>query len=102
MVMADKIALRKTISEKCGFDYEIIKHFNNNSLVFILGNSKKIEFEKEGELIKIIFKGAKLMRDYFKVVKEDSSSYNIWGGRLYININQFGNYINKKKLNTFF
>jgi hypothetical protein len=98
--MVNEIVLGRTITEKCGFDYEIIKQFDNDSLIFILENSKKIEFEKESKLIKIIFKSAKLIKDYFIITGEDSSEYFIWGGKLYLNANQFGNYVNKKKLNA--
>jgi hypothetical protein len=92
--MHNRVVKSETLGEKCGIDREVINNFSGDSIMFILKNKKRIEFERKDNLLEIHLKG-KLIKDYFKITGEKSNSYHVWGGRLYLDFKSFKNYISK-------
>ncbi len=91
---------RKTLANKFFMDEISLENFSNQAISFLIySNPKHFEIVFDSISPRIIFKKAKLIKDYFNVTGENNSEYKekIKSGKLYLTRNQFENYISRKR-----
>jgi len=90
---------RRNLADKFHVDVNALNSFSEDAIDFLI-NQKQKHFEILFDAIepRVVFKKAKLFRDYFDVTGHKSSSYKICNGRLSLTLNRFENYISKKNV----